>query len=237
LTGMHTMLLALLCCLLALSATTSTQASHPFDQRQIPPASITQDSIGQASVTEQDSLAEQLRQLIKTQRTGDQASQAKASLAIAKLRQTRFSACYHVYKQCQDDVLRALLGTELILPEIRAAHAILLAKGPRGEHLQGGVVDHHDLWLQFDQHEVLFADPTTKTDHLINDRFLLARGTHQDTWLCDLLRRDIEPHNAAQIWIFKRRLLMHANGQSGLTLHEFVRLPADAAIAVRELRK
>lgn len=181
-------------------------------------------------------LEQRLDTLVKQLRMGPEV-RAAAEQELARLRDARFPDCYAVYKQTEGRVLRAFLGRQLLLPEIEAATAILLAAAPHGEHAQGGVIDHHDLWLRFDDHEVLFADDRTKRDYLLDDRFLLARGRNVDTWLCELLRRDIERHQAKQIWVMKHRLLMHEDGRSGLALHEFVRLPASARQAVRELRK
>ena len=120
--------------------------------------------------------------------------------------------------------------------EILAADVILLVTSPRGEHGQGGVIDHHDLWLHGDTMDVLAADEQGKRDHLQDRAFLVARGKHRDTWLCDVLRRDLECERGPQILVMKRRLLHHDDGLGGLVLYEYTRLPASAVEMVRRLR-
>ena len=214
---MNALLTGILCCLLPLAAT--SPAPNPHQGAQSP------------------ALEKQLTRLFQQRRTGDDASRTKAEATIAKLRQDRYFDCHVVYKQTKNKVLQTLLGLELNIAEIREANTILLAKGPKGEHSQGGVVDHHDMWLQFAEHEVLFADASAKKHHLIENRFLLASGRHMDTWLCDLLRRDVEQHQASQIWVMKRRTLRHAQGESGIILHEYIHLPDSAAIIIRQYHR
>lgn len=120
--------------------------------------------------------------------------------------------------------------------EILAADVILLLTSPRGEHRQGGVIDHHDLWLHGDTLEVLAADEASQRDHLQGQAILIARGDHRDTWLCEVLRRDLEHERGAQVLVMKRRLLHHDDGRGGLVLYEYTRLPSSAADTVRRLR-
>ncbi|MFT4516442.1 MAG: hypothetical protein ACI89X_004757 [Planctomycetota bacterium] len=221
---MNALLAGILCCLLPLSATSPTDQPQQRTEQQDPKPQPSHKT-----------LERQLRALNMQVRAGG-SSKAKASLALETLVEKRYPECYAVFQQSKDKMLRATLSQKLKLVDIREAHAILLAEAPRGEHAQGGVVDHHDMWLQFAKLDVLFANADTLKHYFSGDLYLLARGCNVDTWLCELLRRDVVQHAAAQIWVLKRRLLMHENGHSGLTYHEFVRLPASAATIVRQLR-
>lgn len=175
----------------------------------------------------------QLLQLLSQADSGN----SDAQHTFVSVCQTRYPDCFQAYQSTKHAPLRNRLRHELHIAEIEDADAILLATAPRGEPLQGGVIDHHDMWLSFDHLQVLFANDITKQNYLLDDRFLLARGTSADTYLCELLRRDVEQHQLEQIWVMKRRLLMHGDDPAGVNYHEFVLLPASAKTCIQALRK
>ena len=206
------------CSLLATACASLTPCDVPTAQQQEP---------------KPRALEGQLLQLLTQASSGD----LDAQNTFASVCQTRYPDCFQVYQSTKHEPLRERLRHELHIAEVEAADAILLATAPSGEPAQGGVIDHHYMWLSFDHLQVLFANAITKQNYLLDDRFLLARGTSADTYLCELLRRDVEQHQLEQIWVLKRRLLMHGDDPAGVNYHEFVRLPASAKACVQQLRK
>lgn len=161
---------------------------------------------------------------------------AASTQALAAACRDHYADCFRIHRATGDERLRAELRHALGIEAIEGAEVILRAAAPRGETAQGGVIDHHDLWLRFDRVSVLVADADAQRDHLLGQRLLLARGTHEDSWLFAQLEGAAEQQQNEQVWLLNRKLLTHVENDAGVMIYEFRCLPAAAADIVRGLR-
>lgn len=158
------------------------------------------------------SLEKQVRELLRKSGRVEKPIRMQARLDLDGLRQKSYLQLFELRQKTEDPFLKKQLSWLLGIPMIKSARLILFGKIKKIEHIQGGVIDYHKLLLHFEGAKELKRS-AVKTERLGQDQvFSLASGTHLDTWLCELMKRDLERIDGEHVFLLNRRQLAYEIG-------------------------
>ena len=158
---------------------------------------------------------------------------------LDRLSRTHWGPLFDVYVETRDTRLQSMLRHQLGIA--RAQECELIVKGTISsvEHVQGGVVDYHDLYVHFEEGSVeVLKGREFSEDYMPEPTMLrIARGTSQDTWLCELMRKELLRQPRSGIWTLKARSLSYPYGAATTAFQhfEFEYLPPEAERASEDL--
>ena len=181
---------------------------------------------------QQEDLEARAAAIVKRIQRGDRDS---GRTELKALVEKSYAPLLEIYERTKNLYLKRYLANGMGLREIAAADIVIHGRVKKVRHYQGGVVDYHNLSLEFDVLKVLKGAEVAH-EHMIGETELyVAYGTSQDWWLCDLMERDIESRPEISVWVFRERHMFYEMGSGtkiGFRFFEYRRLPADAIRAV-----
>jgi len=184
------------------------------------------------------SAEQKVRRLFAATSRGSTEEREVARKELDTLTRSSWGSLYSLYTGTKDPDLKKMLRYQLGLARAQECEVILRGKVSRVEHAQGGVVDHHDLVVHFDGRVEVMKGAQIAKDHLAAPTmFRIARGTHRDTWLCELIEKEILRQPRDGVWLLKSRTLRYGYGTVEVTFQHFEihRLPPEAVRARQEL--
>lgn len=161
-----------------------------------------------------------------------EAARAKLEAAV----QADYPAVHAAWQKALDGRAKAWLEHLLLLPEVEEAEVVLRGRIARIETIQGGVIDYHQVVVWFEKLEIVSAPDDERAVLAETGTFVVARGTHDDSWLCAVIRRDLERIEGVRTWAFRARDLRSgdAGGNHWLRVRQYTLLPAAAADVLKE---
>jgi hypothetical protein len=143
-----------------------------------------------------------------------------------------YAAAHAAWRQLPAGKARTILGNVLDLQLLDEADVVVSGSVERVEADQGGVIDHHTVWLTFGGGLTVHRAPPGLARELAQSRtFAVLRGTSRDAWLAAVLVRHLRSTAGAHTFAFRRRDLQHAGTEPvgrSLQFHECHCLPAAA---------
>lgn len=188
-----------------------------------------------------DTLEHRVRSLFEATLRGSVTEREAAREKLAELHERSWGPLYDLYVKTDDARLQRMLRYQLGIARAQECEIILKGTVSKVRHLQGGVIDHHDLLVEFEKGtvEVLKGRDFAKEQMPTATTLRIAQGTHRDTWLCELMKKEILRQPRAGIWLLKMRTLSYPYGtgktNTAFRHFEFLHLPAEALRASEDL--
>jgi hypothetical protein len=168
-------------------------------------------------------------------RAGSPEERDEAWRLLQLARDVDYASLLERYATLEPGTDKAVLEQVLMLPELRDATHVFVGTLRRVVHDQGGAIDYHWLTGHLTDARLLRGDEETRSLLEDHGQYRFVRGTSEDWWLSEVIRRDLSRFSEQRVWITRSRRLTYDysdGNEAAVRVLEYRCLPGSAAEAV-----